>query len=118
MPGLAIGEKSGMQHHFSLIATRYIDQKQITIALDHSVSETEVQASPLILYVYKTSEVKVDIPIFVAVPKLSDTAKKIAQGRQILIVEGLTDNPEIIKQIQQEIEKCIFQLTTSLKPNQ
>ena len=118
MPGLIVGEKSGMQHHFSITATRYIDQKQITIVLDHAVSEIEVQTSPLILYIYKTSEVKVDIPIFVAMPKLNETAKKIAQGHQILIVEGSTDNPETIKQIQQEIENRILQQTVDLKPKE
>ena len=116
MPGLTIGEKSGIEHHFSLIATRYIDQKQIMIALDHAVSEIEVQTSPLILYIYKTSEVKVDIPIFVAMPKLNDTAKRIAQGHQILLVEGSTDNPETIKQIQQNIESRIFELIPSSEP--
>jgi predicted RNA-binding Zn-ribbon protein involved in translation (DUF1610 family) len=115
MPGLAIGEKSGINHHFSLIATRFIDQKQIMIALDHAISETEVQQSPLILYIYKTSEIKVDIPIFVAMPKLNDTAKKIAQGHQILIVEGSTEDPVTIKQIQQEIENRVVQLTASIK---
>ncbi len=110
MPGLTMGEKSGMQHHFSLIAKRYLENREITIALDHAVSESEVQASPLILYIYKTSEVKVDIPIFVAMPKLNDVAKKIAQGHQILLVEGLTDNPETIKCIEKEIENRIVQL--------
>ncbi len=115
MSGLAIGEKSGINHHFSLIATKFIGQKEIMIALDHAVSETEVSQSPLILYIYKTSEIKVDIPIFVAMPKLSDTAKKIAQGHQILVVEGSTDNPETIKQIEQEIENRILKLTMESK---
>jgi uncharacterized membrane protein len=100
-----------MQHHFSLIAKRYIDQKEITIALDHAVSEVEVQTSPLILYIYKTSEIKVDIPIFVAMPKLNDMAKKIAQGHQILLVEGSMDDPETMKCIEQEIENRILQIT-------
>jgi predicted RNA-binding Zn-ribbon protein involved in translation (DUF1610 family) len=115
MPGLAIGEKSGIHHHFSLTATKLINQKEIMIALDHAVSETEVSQSPLILYIYKTSEIQVDIPIFVAMPKLNDTAKKIAQGRQILVVEGSTDNPETIKHIEQEIENRILKLTTTSK---
>jgi len=81
IPGLTMGEKSGIQHHFSLLATKQVGDQEIVIALDHAVSEVEVQASPLILYIYKTSEVKVDIPIFVAMPKLQDTARKIAQGQ-------------------------------------
>jgi hypothetical protein len=113
-----VGKKSAMQHHFSLIAKRYIDQKEITIALDHAVSEVEVQTSPLILYIYKTSEIKVDIPIFVAMPKLNDMARKIAQGHQILLVEGPTDNPETIKHIEQEIENRILQIAPSPQPQE
>ncbi len=110
MPGLAIGEKSGMQHHFSLIAKRMYNGKEITMALDHAVSESEVQASPLILYIYKTSEFKVDIPVFVAMPKLNDTAKKIAQGHKILVVEGSTNDEETIKCIEEEIETRTLQI--------
>ena len=107
IPGLIVGEKSGMQHHFSLIANKKINEHEILIALDHSVSEGEVQTSPLILYIYKTSEVKVDIPIFVAIPQLNDTARKIAQGHDILLIEGSTDQQEIMERIKQEIENRI-----------
>jgi predicted RNA-binding Zn-ribbon protein involved in translation (DUF1610 family) len=110
IPGLTIGQKSGMQHHFSLIAKKQVSGKEIIIALDHAVSESEVQTSPLILYIYKTSEVKVDIPIFVAIPKLSDTAKKIAQGNNILLIEGSTEQIEVIDKIKKEIEDRINQI--------
>ena len=96
IPGLVIGQKSGMQHHFSLIAKKLIDGQEKVIALDHAVSESEVSTSPLILYLYKTSEVKVDVPIFVAVPQLNETAKKIAQGHNILLIEGSTEEQEAI----------------------
>ena len=92
-----------MQHHFSLIAKKQITSGQeIVIALDHVVSESEVQTSPLILYIYKTSEIKVDIPIFVAIPALSETAKKIAQGHDILLIEGSTEQAQAIS----KIKKC------------
>jgi pyridoxal biosynthesis lyase PdxS len=74
------------------------------------VSETEIQPSPLIYYIYKTSEIKVDIPIFVAMPKLSETAKKITQGQNILIIEGSTETPEVIDKIKTEIEDRINQI--------
>ena len=105
IPGLTIGEKSGIQHHFSLLAKKQVGDQEIVIALDHAVSEVEVQASPLILYIYKTSEVKVDIPIFVAMPKLQDTARKIAQGHNILLVEGAVHSKQFGEQIKQEIER-------------
>ena len=111
IPGLVIGQKSGMQHHFSLIAKKQVNGQEIIVALDHSVSEVEVQASPLILYLYKTSEVNVDIPIFIAIPKLNETAKKIAQGHSILLIEGSTEQQEIIQHIKQEIENRISQKT-------
>jgi predicted RNA-binding Zn-ribbon protein involved in translation (DUF1610 family) len=111
IPGLIVGQKSGMTHHFSLIAKKQVNEQEIVIALDHSVSETEIQPSPLILYIYKTSEIKVDVPIFVAVPKLSETTHQIAQGHNILIVEGSTDAPEVLDKIKNEIEDRISQVT-------
>ncbi|HLN46383.1 MAG TPA: hypothetical protein VK209_11815 [Candidatus Sulfotelmatobacter sp.] len=68
------------------------------------VAESEIQASPLILYIYKTSEVTVDIPIFVAFPKFSDTAQKIAQGHNILLIEGSPDEPKNVAKIKIEIQ--------------
>jgi len=105
IPGLVIGQKSGMQHHFSLIAKKLIDGQERVIALDHAVSETEVATAPLILYLYKTSEVNVDVPIFVAIPQLNETAKKITQGHDILLIEGSIAEPEVMARIKGEIEK-------------
>jgi len=105
IPGLSIGLKSGMQHHFSLIAKKQVGGQEILIALDHAVSESEVSTSPLILYIYKTSEVKVDIPIFVAIPELNNVAKQIAEGHEILLLEGST--VEAIDKMKQAIEARI-----------
>jgi predicted RNA-binding Zn-ribbon protein involved in translation (DUF1610 family) len=108
MPGLSIGQKSGIQHHFSLIAKAGgLNGQEIVIALDHAISESEVTSAPLILYVYKTSEVKVDVPIFVAKPKLNDTARKIAQGHGILLIEGSTGEQDVMNRIRIEIENRI-----------
>ena len=104
IPGLAVGQKSGMQHHFSLIAKKQVGDQEIIIALDHAISESEVSSSPLILYIYKASEVTIDIPIFVAMPKLNETAKKIAQGHGILLIEGSTDEKDTIEKIRKDIE--------------
>jgi predicted RNA-binding Zn-ribbon protein involved in translation (DUF1610 family) len=104
IPGIVIGQKSGMQHHFSLIARKSIDGKEKTIALDHAVSETEVTTSPIILYIYKISEVNVDLPIFVALPQLNETARKIAQGHSILLIEGSTEEKEAMDKITGQIK--------------
>jgi len=103
-PGWAIGEKSGMRHQFSLLARKEIAGRQNLIALDMVVAENEVQASPLILYIYKTSEVTVDLPVFVAIPKFSATAHKIAQGHNILLIEGSTEETDNIARMKLEIE--------------
>jgi predicted RNA-binding Zn-ribbon protein involved in translation (DUF1610 family) len=105
IPGLVIGQKSGMQHHFSLIAKKLVDGQERVIALDHAVSETEVATSPLILYLYKTSEVNVDVPIFIAIPQLNETAKKITQGHDILLIEGSIAEPGVMARIKSEIER-------------
>ncbi len=107
IPGLVMGQKSEMQHHFSLIARKIVDGQEKVIALDHAVSESEVTTSPLILYIYKTSEVKVDVPIFMAIPQLNETARKIAQGHNILLIEGSADEKEVMAKIKNEIEKSL-----------
>lgn len=109
IPGTVLGQKSGMQHHFSLIGKKQIADDQIVIALDHAVSDSEVQASPVILYIYKTSEIKVDIPIFIAIPSLNDVAKKIAQGHNIILIEGSTEESDTLDAIKTEIEARIEQ---------
>jgi hypothetical protein len=55
-------------------------------------SKSEVQTSPLILYLYKISEAKVDVPIFIAIPQLNESARKIAQGIEIRLIEGSTND--------------------------
>jgi ssDNA-binding Zn-finger/Zn-ribbon topoisomerase 1 len=116
IPGIAIGQKSGMQHRFSILARKNIQDQETVVAVDHAVGESEVQSSPLILYIHKTSELKVDIPIFLAIPKLSETAKKIAQGYQILLIEGSPESQEAIDQIRREIELRLTQKTSQLQP--
>ena len=114
IPGLAIGQKSGMQHHFSLLAKKDVNGQEIVIALDHAVSESEVQTSPLILYIYKTSELKVDIPIFIAMPKLNESAKKIALGHEIMLIEGATEEKGEMEKIKLEIEGKVNQISQKI----
>jgi hypothetical protein len=104
VPGSAIGEKSKMRHQFSLIAKKDISGRQNLIALDMVVAENEVPASPLILYVYKTSEVTVDLPVFIAIPKFSGPALKIAQGHNILLIEGSPEEPDNLARLKSEIQ--------------
>ncbi len=115
-PAIAIGQKSGMQHHFSMLARKNIQDQEIVVAIDHAVDETEVQSSPLILYIHKTSELQVDIPIFLAIPKLNKTAKKIANGYQILLIEGSPESQEAIDQIRRKIEFRLAQKSSKSQP--
>ena len=77
----------------------------------------EIQPQPLILYVYKISEVKVDIPIFIAIPKLNADAEKIAEGNHIILIEELSDQQEVAQRIKKEIEKRENQKNSSVKPD-
>jgi len=104
LPGLIMGEKSEMQHHFTLVARKMVEDEEFIITLDHVVRETEIKSSEVILYVYKTSEVKVNLPIFIGINKVSDEAKKIAQGHQILLLEGSPESKEIIDRIKAEVD--------------
>lgn len=111
MPGSMIGEKSGIQHYFSLIAT---NANNATIVIDHHVNEPEVTASQLILYLYKLSEIHADLPIFVAVPHLSMTAKQIAEGYHILVIEGIPTNPDQLTTLKQAITQRLAQNRPSI----
>jgi predicted RNA-binding Zn-ribbon protein involved in translation (DUF1610 family) len=115
MPGIAMGQKSKMQHNFSLIASKLIDGQEKVVALDLSVSETEVNASPLILLIYKTSEVKIDIPVFVAIPQLNATARQIAQGHDILLIEGFAEEKDLIEKFKTRIQQNGLQKTNDLE---
>lgn len=117
MPGSITGQKSGMKYHFSILAKKQTEGNELEIAVDHEVAEDEIQAQPVILYIYKISEMKVDIPIFIALPKLSEAARKIAKGHDILIIEGSPEGQERIAQIKAEIESRINQINiVQLKP--
>jgi hypothetical protein len=117
MPGSVTGLKSGMEYHFSILAKKQTNGKENVIAVDHEVAESEIQAQPLILYVYKISEIKVDLPIFIALPKLSETAKKISKAHDILTIEGPPEGNERIAQIKAEIESKINTAQNEQKPN-
>lgn len=101
----AVGEKSGIQHNFSLVATKKVGERTKLVAIDHAVANIEVGAPPLILFTFKVSEVKVDLPIFVAFPKLSETAKRIAQGYNILVIEGLPKQKEDLAVLYSEVQR-------------
>jgi len=101
----ALGEKSGIEHNFSLIAAKKVGDHTKLVAIDHAVSSIEVGAPPLILFTFKISEVKVDLPIFVAIPKLSETAKRIAQGYNVLVIEGLPKQKDELAVLYSEIQR-------------
>jgi DNA-directed RNA polymerase subunit RPC12/RpoP len=109
MPGSATGSKSGMEYHFSLLAKKQTGNGEIVIAVDQQATEEEVQASPLILFIYKISEIKVDLPIFIALPRLSESARKIAKGHDISIIEGSPEGTDSLTNVKEEIQRRINQ---------
>lgn len=107
----ALGEKSGIEHNFSLMATKKVGDRAKLVAIDHAVASVEVGAPPLILFTFKISEVKVDLPIFVAIPKLSETAKRIAQGYNVLVIDGLPKQKDELAVLYSEIQKRLKEPT-------
>jgi hypothetical protein len=104
LPGVITGQKSEMKQYFTLVARKMVEDEEFVITLDHKVKETEIKSSEVILYVYKTSEVKVDLPIFIGINQVSEEAKKIANGHQILLLEGSPESKEIIERIKTEVD--------------
>ena len=118
MPGSMIGQKTEMEYHFSMLARKQKESDKLIISVDHEVAEEEIHAQPIQLYIYKLSEIKVSVPIFMAMPKLSEAARKIAKGHDILIIEG-TPQAQDMAQIKDEIEKRINQICfIQSKPNE
>jgi len=111
----ATGEKSGIQHNFSLMATKKVGDRTKLVAVDHAVAPTEVGAHPVILFTFKISEVKVDLPVFVAIPKLSETARRIAQGYNVLLIEGLPRQKEELAVLYSEIQKRLKEIPVPRK---
>jgi DNA-directed RNA polymerase subunit RPC12/RpoP len=111
MPASVTGEKSGIQHKFSLIAKKKFGERENIVAVDHAVGDSEVGVSPLIVYIYKISEVRVDLPIFVAIPKLGETARRIAQGYNILVIEGIPKEKERLAMLNDEIQTRLSERT-------
>jgi hypothetical protein len=107
VPGYITGQKSGMKHHFTLIAKRPVEDEEFVLTLDHAVWGTEIKSSAVIVYVYKISEIRVDIPVFLGINKISEEAKRIAKGHDVLLIEGSPENNQTIKQIRDEIERKI-----------
>jgi hypothetical protein len=107
MPASVIGEKTGIQHNFSLIAKKKFGERETIVAVDHAVGDIEVSASSLIFYTYKISEVEVDLPIFVAIPKLSETAKRIAQGYNLLVIDGIPQKKEQLAMLRDVIQQIL-----------
>lgn len=104
MPASMVGEKSGIEHVFSLIARKDSEDRRYTVAVDYAVGDMEVGVSPLIHYTYKISDVRVDLPVFVAVPRLSEIAKRIAQGCNILVAEEVLQGKEQLAMLHNEIQ--------------
>jgi ssDNA-binding Zn-finger/Zn-ribbon topoisomerase 1 len=115
MPGTITGHRSGMNYQFSLLAKKQVGGKEVVVAVDHEVAEDEIQASPIILYIYKISEMKVDIPVFIALPKLSETAVKIAKGHEILVIEGVSNGGERLSEIKEEIKSRLDAMTAAVQ---
>lgn len=115
MPGTITGHKSGMKYQFSLLAKKQVEGKEIVVALDHEVADDEIQPSPLILYIYKISEMRVDLPVFIALPKLSETARKIAKGHEILVIESTSNGEEHLSDIKAEIKSRLDKITAAVQ---
>ena len=116
MPASVIGEKTGIQHNFSLIAKKKFEERETIVAVDHAVGDLEVSASSLILYTYKISEVDVDLPIFVAIPKLSETAKRIAEGYNLLVIEGIPQEKEELAMLHDVIPQILSKRINEKRP--
>ena len=112
--GTITGERSGIQHTFSLVGRKlYQDEEGVMrtriLTVDHAADDKDISSSPIILYTYKLTEVKIDVPIFIAIPKLSETARKIALANRIIVVQGVPRDKSQLGELKQAIDEKIEQ---------
>jgi len=92
----AVRGASGTSHTFDLVSSKTQENRRITLTLDMTISDKVCGEEHVISVFAKTFDVSPTKSILIAVPALSDTAKKLASMYKLEVIEGA--RPEEIAQ--------------------
>lgn len=87
MPGKLIGE-SGAEHQFSIVALKNSNGKNEVIVLDAVSSNDAVDETPVAAMFAKIFDAKPSKAFLIAIPKMNDNGKKLAQLYKINVIEA------------------------------
>ncbi|MEM3606580.1 MAG: hypothetical protein QXL69_00225 [Candidatus Bathyarchaeia archaeon] len=87
MPGKLTGE-SGAEHQFSIVALRNPNEKNEVIVLDAILSNNLVDETPVAAMFAKIFDTKPTKAFLIAIPKINESGKKLAQLYKINIIEA------------------------------
>jgi len=96
--------KSGANHMFDIVATGRENAKSVTVIDLATSTDNVVSEQPVIALFAKIFDVSPNAAYLIAIPKLNDNAKKMAELYNIQAVEG-KDQKEAIDSLKQKIKK-------------
>ena len=96
--------KSGANHVFDVVARKGDGAKKLTVVDVATSPESAVSEQPVIALFAKIFDVSPDHAYLIAVPRISENAKKMAELYNIQIIEGV-DQKEALKTLREKIKK-------------
>ena len=94
--------KSGANHMFDIIARKGTAKKEITVVDLAASTESEVSEQPVIALFAKIFDVSPNYAYLIAIPKMNDNGKKMAELYKIRVVDARNPN-EAIKALKAKI---------------
>ena len=96
--------KSGANHMFDIAAYRKEITKKVTVMDVATATEDIVSEQPVIALFAKIYDVSPDSAYLIAIPKLNDNAKKMAELYNIKVIEA-RDSKEVMKALKDKLVK-------------
>jgi transcription elongation factor Elf1 len=96
--------KSGANHMFDIAAYRKEITKKVTVMDVATATEDIVSEQPVIALFAKIYDVAPDSAFLIAIPKLNDNAKKMAELYNIKVIEA-KDSKEVMKALKEKMAK-------------
>jgi hypothetical protein len=96
--------KSGANHMFDIAAYRKEITKKVTVMDVATATEDIVSEQPVIALFAKIYDVVPDSAFLIAIPKLNDNAKKMAELYNIKVIEA-KDSKEVMKALKEKMAR-------------
>lgn len=97
-----INGKSGAEHSFDIIAFKKSESKEVNV-IDIAISEEMVAEQPVVALFAKIFDVSPKKSILIAIPKINDNGKKMAELYKIQIIEA-KDQTQVVEKLKKILE--------------